>query len=207
MQDLLNDIELDVRELKCLVQAITVNADPALCRVACRNIGQLKARLDALREQLEVQPSPAEALQPAPEMPQPQPAVEPVAPVPDVPQPPVSQPQPAEEPVSVPPLVEENPVPDPRPSVSEPAPAAAPILAERIRPATDLRHAISLNDSFRFTRELFGGDAARMNDVLRRLGDAPTLNSALELFAAEVQADDDNPAVADFVELLHKYFN
>ena len=84
---------------------------------------------------------------------------------------------------------------------------AAPILAERIRPATDLRHAISLNDSFRFTRELFGGDAARMNEVLRRLGDAPTLNSALELFAAEVQADDDNPAVADFVELLHKYFN
>ncbi len=207
MQDLLNDIELDVRELKCLVQAITENADPALCRVACRNIGQLKARLDALRQQLEMPLPRAEAGAPMPEMPRPQPAAEPVAPVPDMPQPPVSQPRPAEEPVSVPPAVEETPVPDPQPSVPEPAPAAAPILAERIRPATDLRHAISLNDSFRFTRELFGGDAARMNDVLRRLGDAPTLDSALELFAAEVQADDENPAVADFVELLRKYFN
>lgn len=207
MQDLLNDIELDVRELKCLVQAITENADPALCRVACRNIGQLKARLDALRQQLEMPLPRAEAGSPMPEMPRPQPAAEPVAPVPDVPQSPVSQPRPAEEPVSVPPAVEETPVPDPQPSVPEPAPAAAPILAERIRPATDLRHAISLNDSFRFTRELFGGDAARMNDVLRRLGDAPTLDSALELFAAEVQADDENPAVADFVELLRKYFN
>lgn len=207
MQDLLNDIELDVRELKCLVQAITENADPALCRVACRNIGQLKARLDALRQQLEMPLPRAEAGAPMPEMPRSQPAAEPVAPVPDVPQPPVSQPRPAEEPVSVPPAVEETPVPDPQPSVPEPAPAAAPILAERIRPATDLRHAISLNDSFRFTRELFGGDAARMNDVLRRLGDAPTLDSALELFAAEVQADDENPAVADFVELLRKYFN
>ena len=207
MQDLLNDIELDVRELKCLVQAITVNADPALCRVACRNIGQLKARLDALREQLEVQPSPAEALQPAPEMPQPQPAVEPVAPVPDVPQPPVSQPQPAEEPVSVPPVVEENPVPDPRPSVSEPSPAAAPILAERIRPATDLRHAISLNDSFRFTRELFGGDAARMNRVFTELNAAVSFEEAIALFQKEVPVEEENEAVVDFVELLRKYFN
>ena len=28
-------------------------------------------------------------------------------------------------------------------------------------------HAISLNDSFRFTRELFAGDATRMNEVVR----------------------------------------
>ena len=39
------------------------------------------------------------------------------------------------------------------------ATSASPILAERIKPATDLRHAISLNDSFRFTRELFDGNA------------------------------------------------
>lgn len=208
MQDLLNDIELDVRELRCLVQAIAEGADPALRRVACRNIGQLKARLDALRQQLEVPQPLAEAAQPVPQTPPaPQPAPEPVPPVPDVPQPPVSQPRPAEEPVSVPPAVEEASVPDPQPSVPEPAPAAAPILAERIRTAADLRHAISLNDSFRFTRELFGGDAARMNEVLRRLGEAPTLDDALALFAAEVQADEDNAAVADFVELLHKYFN
>ena len=47
--------------------------------------------------------------------------------------------------------------------VSEEQPSPSAILGERIKPATDLRHAVSLNDSFRFTRELFGGDAARMN--------------------------------------------
>ena len=43
--------------------------------------------------------------------------------------------------------------------VSDIAVPAPQILAERIKPATDLQHAISLNDSFRFTRELFAGDA------------------------------------------------
>lgn len=229
MQDLLNDIELDVRELKYLVQAIAGGADPALRRVACRNISQLKSRLDALRLQLEVSQPPVEEPQPpaaetaVPVAETPQPAAEAAVPVAETPQshpadksaPPVSgasgpsagKPQLVGEPVSVPPVVEEVSVPDARPSVSAASPAAAPILAERIRPATDLRHAISLNDSFRFTRELFGGDAARMNDVLRRLGEAPALDEALAIFEAEVHIEEDNPAAADFVELLRKYFN
>ena len=250
MQDLLNDIELDVRELKYLVQAIAGGADPALRRVACRNIGQLKSRLDALRRQLEAAQPPVEAPQPpaagptvcaaettAPvaetplpadeaaalaaetpqpaaaseasvaETPQPQPVDKPVPPVAGASDLSAGKPQPVGELVSVPPVVEEASVPDARPSVSAASPAAAPILAERIRPATDLRHAISLNDSFRFTRELFGGDAARMNDVLRRLGEAPALDEALAIFEAEVHVEEDNPAAADFVELLRKYFN
>lgn len=85
--------------------------------------------------------------------------------------------------------------------------SASPILAERIKPAKDLRHAISLNDSFRFVRELFAGDAARMNEVVRRLGEAPSLDKAMDIFVSEVQPDEENEAAVDFMELLKKYFS
>ena len=86
-------------------------------------------------------------------------------------------------------------------------PETVPILAELIKPAKDLKHAISLNDSFRFVRELFAGDAARMNEVVRRLGEAPSLDKAMDIFVSEVQPDEENEAAVDFMELLKKYFS
>lgn len=90
--------------------------------------------------------------------------------------------------------------------VSEDVPSSF-ILGERIKPATDLRHAISLNDSFRFTRELFGGDAARMNRLFAELSSVGSFEAAMALFQREVQVDEDNETASAFVELLHKYFN
>lgn len=81
------------------------------------------------------------------------------------------------------------------------------ILGERIKSASDLRHAVSLNDSFRFTRELFGGDAARMNRVFAELNAAASFEEALATFQKEVHVDEENEAVVAFVELLRKYFN
>ncbi len=178
MQHLLNDIELDVHELKCLAQALTDSADPTLRQVALRHISQLKNRLDSLYRMLEAT---------APQHPAAEKA--------DCPAPPASAPA-------------AEPLPEPEPaSEPEPAPASAPILGERIRTASDLRHAISLNDSFRFVRELFDGDTARMNEVLRQIGEAPTLEYAMAIFAAEVHTDEENQAATDFIELLHKYFD
>lgn len=91
--------------------------------------------------------------------------------------------------------------------VSEEQPSSSAILGERIKPATDLRHAVSLNDSFRFTRELFGGDAARMNRVFTELNAAVSFEEAIALFQKEVPVEEENEAVVDFVELLRKYFN
>ena len=67
----------------------------------------------------------------------------------------------------------ESVIPDTVKMVCE-EPETVPILAERIKTAKDMKHAISLYDSFRFVRELFTGDAARMNEVVRRLGEAPS---------------------------------
>ena len=175
MQTLLNDIELDIQELKCLMQAISSDANPTLKIVAKRNIQQMKARLEALQELLEE--APTAVVSPLEEPPAvTTPLTESVSPV-------------------------ESVIPDTVKMVCE-EPETVPILAERIKPAKDLKHAISLNDSFRFVRELFAGDAARMNEVVRRLGEAPSLDKAMDIFVSEVQPDEENEAAVDFMELL-----
>lgn len=187
MQTLLNDIELDIQELKCLIQAISGDSNPALRIVAKRNIHQMQERLNAITKLLDETSGPASAR-------------------------PVSKEElvcgQAEsvscsvEPISRP--VETSVAAEP---VSVAIPPVSTILAEKIKPATDLRHAISLNDSFRFTRELFGGDAARMNEVVRQLGESSSLDKAMDIFNSTVHPDEDNVAAADFIELLRKYFS
>ena len=198
MQTLLDDIELDIQELKYLMQVLATDANPTLKVVAKRNIQQMRARLDALQKLLDETPVEVVAIPEAPVVPvvipEPAAAPEPV------------KPTPVEEPVEiVSPKPESTPKPEPEPSAI--ISSASPILAERIKPATDLRHAISLNDSFRFAREIFGGDTARMNEVIRQLGAAPSLEKALELFSSTVNPDEENETVVDFIELLKKYFS
>ncbi len=206
MQTLLDDIELDIQELKYLMQVLATDANPTLKVVAKRNIQQMRARLDALQKLLDETPVEEVAIPEAPVapvvIPEPAAAPEPV------------KPTPVEEPVvveitkpgeDVSPKPESTPKPESEPSAI--ISSASPILAERIKPATDLRHAISLNDSFRFAREIFGGDTARMNEVIRQLGAAPSLEKALELFSSTVNPDEENETVVDFIELLKKYFS
>ena len=206
MQTLLDDIELDIQELKYLMQVLATDANPTLKVVAKRNIQQMRARLDALQKLLDETPVEEVAIPEAPVapvvIPDPAAAPEPV------------KPTPVEEPVVVEitkpveivyPKLESTPKPESESSAI--ISSASPILAERIKPATDLRHAISLNDSFRFAREIFGGDTTRMNEVIRQLGAAPSLEKALELFSSTVNPDEENETVVDFIELLKKYFS
>ncbi len=107
---------------------------------------------------------------------------------------------------SLPEQIEEHPAPvavEVLPLANE---ASAPILAERIKPAADLPRSISLNDSFRFSRELFEGDTERMNQVLRRLGNQATLEEALTILTDEIGKNNDNEARIDLEELLKKFF-
>ena len=206
MQTLLDDIELDIQELKYLMQVLATDANPTLKVVAKRNIQQMRARLDALQKLLDETPVEEVAIPEAPVapvvIPEPAAAPEPVKPTP------VEEPVVVEitKPVEVvSPKPESTPKPESEPSAI--ISSASPILAERIKPATDLRHAISLNGSFRFAREIFGGDTARMNEVIRQLGAAPSLEKALELFSSTVNPDEENETVVDFIELLKKYFS
>ena len=202
MQTLLDDIELDIQELKYLMQVLATDANPTLKVVAKRNIQQMRARLDALQKLLDETPVEEVAIPEAPVapvvIPEPAAAPEPVEPIPVI----VEITKPVE---IVSPKLESTPKPESEPSAI--ISSASPILAERIKPATDLRHAISLNDSFRFAREIFGGNTARMNEVIHQLGAAPSLEKALELFSSTVNPDEENETVVDFIELLKKYFS
>ncbi len=207
MQTLLDDIELDIQELKYLMKVLATDANPTLKVVAKRNIQQMRARLDALQKQLDETPVEVVVIPEAPVasvvISEPVVAPEPVKPTPVEPL--VVEITKPVEVVSPKPESESNPKPESEPSAI--ISSASPILAERIKPATDLRHAISLNDSFRFAREIFGGDTARMNEVIRQLGAAPSLEKALELFSSTVNPDEENETVVDFIELLKKYFS
>lgn len=211
MQTLLTDIELDIQELKCVMQAVAQGGNPALREVARRNIRQMQARLDELSRLLDggtAGEAPAGTVSDA--------AAAVLSAEPKVYETPVVKT--VEEPVPTPIIEPELQTPSVGPaSGDEPSPVSVeatvqpqqvtPILGERIRPATDLRHAISLNDAFRFTRELFKGDGARMNEVVEQLGNAATLDEALRIFYSIVAPDEENEAAADFVELLKKYFS
>ena len=85
--------------------------------------------------------------------------------------------------------------------------SAGSILGERIRPVTDLRRSISLNDSFRFSRELFNGDSEQMNRVIEQISEMSSLDTAIAFLYSKVNVDEENEAMIDFQELLKKYFN
>lgn len=178
MQTLLDDIELDIQELKCLMQGITADPESKLRIVAKRSIQQMHMRLDELQKILESSETRIEEQKRMTVV--------------------ISEPL-----KEIKPELVEAKEPEAVAIVS----SSSPILADQIKTAKDLRRSISLNDSFRFAREIFGGNTARMNDVIRQLGDAPSLDKAMELFFSTVHPDERNEAVADFIELLKKYFS
>nr|WP_284696982.1 hypothetical protein [Bacteroides fragilis] len=222
MQALLNDIELDIQELKCLMEAVSRKPDSALREVAKRNIVQMRGRLDILLEQLDRGALPENELPDRIINPMPEPVSAAAAEEEEEEEEEivVGNPEKDEEPVIVPEAPE---MPEPEqlelPEVTvEPAQSAeismkietstasTPILAERIKTAGDLRRSISLNDSFRFSRELFGGNMEQMNHVLQQIGEMHSLDAALVFLSSKIKVEEENEAKADLVELLKKYF-
>ena len=81
------------------------------------------------------------------------------------------------------------------------------VLGESIKMAAGLRHSISLNDSFRFSREIFGGDPELMNRVIEQISVMSSYKTAVAFLASKVSVNEENEAMIDFLELLKKYFN
>ena len=225
MQALLNDIELDIQELKCLMEAVSRKPNSALREVAKRNIVQMRGRLDILLEQLDRGALPENELPDRIINPMPEPVSAAAAAAAEeedeeeeeiV----VGNPEKDEEPVIVPeapempeseqlelPEVTVEPAQSAEVSMKiETNTASTPILAERIKTAGDLRRSISLNDSFRFSRELFGGNMEQMNHVLQQIGEMHSLDAALVFLSSKIKVEEENEAKADLVELLKKYF-
>ena len=102
------------------------------------------------------------------------------------------------------PLYEEK-AEKPTPSVTEKSNVLLQdVLAKQTM--ADLRKAFSLNDRFRFRRELFGGDEAQMNQTLADLNAMPSLDMAKQYLHERMAWDWQSESVLDFIKLLEKRF-
>ncbi len=89
-------------------------------------------------------------------------------------------------------------------------PAPEPIKLDEMlcrREAKDLTRAFTLNDKFRFTRELFDGDKTRFADALNMLMAMRSLDEARDYLAADLAIDPDSEAGADFITIITNHFN
>ena len=216
-QKLLTDIELDVHELKFLMDTFSKEPTQTLSELLKRSILRMQDRLEQLSEEIEAVPvedSPSAIAEVESEVP----IVEEQAPVIEEIEYPVIEEKVVEEneatalgedePVIVqePQAVVEETVIEDDESLLIEEPKAA-VLGESIKMAAGLRHSISLNDSFRFSREIFGGDPELMNRVIEQISVMSSYKTAVAFLASKVSVNEENEAMTDFLELLKKYFN
>jgi hypothetical protein len=194
-QKLLTDIELDVHELKCLMESFSKEPNQTLSELLKRSIARMQGRLDELSQEIGS------------------------VVVSDVPSSIIEETVVEETIVEEKEIVvseEQSPVviQSPQPVISEEAPVVikkeepkSSVLGESIKLAAGLRHSISLNDSFRFSRELFKGDTDLMNRVIEQISVMGSYKTAVAFLSSKVEIDEEKEAVVDFLELLKKYFN
>lgn len=126
-------------------------------------------------------------------------------------------------------IVEPEPVPQPEPTVvvePEPVQSAANQAKTEVlhksgtaekqgvflsdilekKNLSDFRKAFSLNDRFRFRRELFGGNEDRMNKAITDLNEIHTYEDSVTYLNNDLQWNIEDEAVADFIKLLEKRF-
>ena len=231
-QKLLTDIELDVHELKYLMDSFTKEPTPTLSELLKRSITRMQGRLDELQQEVDA----VQVISPS--------AVEETAEEEDE----VAGSE-EDSPVIIQSLesvvvkedeegeaivAEEKPVviaaaaetaaaaeeeeegkkeesaiveePVVETVVKEEEPKSA-VLGESLKLSAGLRHAISLNDSFRFSRELFGGNTDLMNRVIEQISVMSSYKTAVVFLSSKVELNEEKEAVNDFLELLKKYFN
>ena len=220
-QKLLTDIELDVHELKYLMDSFTKEPTPTLSELLKRSITRMQGRLDELQQEVD-----------AVQVTSPLTVEETVEETNEVAESEVDSPSiiqslesvvvkedeegeiivAEEKPVVVvteegkkeEPAIVEEPVVET--VVKEEEPKSA-VLGESLKLSAGLRHAISLNDSFRFSRELFGGDTELMNRVIEQISVMGSYKTAVAFLSSKVELNEEKEAVNDFLELLKKYFN
>lgn len=70
----------------------------------------------------------------------------------------------------------------------------------------DLRQAFSLNDRYRYRRELFGNSDSVMNETLNLIEAMHSFDEAEDYFYNDLQWEHDSPEVADFMVIIKNHF-
>lgn len=192
-QKLLTDIELDVHELKYLMESFSKEPTQTLSELLKRSIARMQGRLDELSQEVdavEVSSLSSVIIQ------SPEPVV-------------VEEDEEGDSLIveEMPVITEEVPVVEEEPVIEKKEEPKSAVLGESIKLAAGLRHSISLNDSFRFSRELFKGDTELMNRVVEQISVMSSYKTAVAFLSSKIEIDEEKEAVVDFLELLKKYFN
>ena len=140
----------------------------------------------------EPEPAPVPAPQPAPQpepVPEPQPAPEPV-------------PEPAPEPE---PVVESIPAPQ-QPQVAEPQSVLRVDEQLQRHLSRNLRGALSINDRFRFKRNVFNDSEALMEQTFDRIERMSSEQQARDYLINILHRDENDPDVADFLKIISSHF-
>ena len=247
-QKLLTDIELDVHELKYLMDSFTKEPTPTLSELLKRSITRMQGRLDELQQEVDavqvISPSAVEETaeeedevagseEDSPVIIQ---SLESVVvkedeegeaivaeekPVVIAAAAETAAEEAAEEAAAAAAAEEEEEEEEEEGKKEEPAIVEEPVvetvvkeeepksavLGESLKLSAGLRHAISLNDSFRFSRELFGGNTDLMNRVIEQISVMSSYKTAVAFLSSKVELNEEKEAVNDFLELLKKYFN
>lgn len=92
--------------------------------------------------------------------------------------------------------------------IEEEEPATPVTLEEALQrqQAKELRKALSLNDRFRFRRELFGNSDIRMNETLSLIDAMQSYEEAEDYILNDLNWDVENPDVAEFMKIVQKHF-
>jgi hypothetical protein len=80
------------------------------------------------------------------------------------------------------------------------------VLGEQLKPAAELSKGLTLNDTFRFSRELFNGNQDEMNRALQEISRMSSFTDVVSYLSSQTAWDEESDAVKDFTELLKKYF-
>ena len=234
-QKLLTDIELDVHELKYLMDSFTKEPTPTLSELLKRSITRMQGRLDELQQEVDavqvISPSAVEETAEEEDevagseedspviiqslesvvvkedeegeaiVAEEKPVVIAAAAEPAAA---AEEEEEEEEGKKEESAIVEEPVVET--VVKEEEPKSA-VLGESLKLSAGLRHAISLNDSFRFSRELFGGNTDLMNRVIEQISVMSSYKTAVAFLSSKVELNEEKEAVNDFLELLKKYFN
>lgn len=235
-QKLLTDIELDVHELKYLMDSFTKEPTPTLSELLKRSITRMQGRLEELQQEVDavqvISPSAVEETAEEEDevagseedspviiqslesvvvkedeegeaiVAEEKPVV--IAAAAETAEAAAEEEEEEEEGKKEEPAIVAEPVVET--VVKEEEPKSA-VLGESLKLSAGLRHAISLNDSFRFSRELFGGDTDLMNRVIEQISVMSSYKTAVAFLSSKVELNEEKEAVNDFLELLKKFFN
>jgi len=110
---------------------------------------------------------------------------------------------------TVPEPEDEMPVPPVPTEFPEPEAPAAPLrVDEKLQRhlSKDIRKAISLNDRFRFQRELFAGSANAMDTAIEHIEVMNSYGNAELYFYSQLNWDRENEVVKDFMAIVRNHF-